>query len=295
MFTMMEKYGRLLDGTGGTGGDGTGGNTGGQGGGNGGGNGGGQGGGAAWAAPAGFPQEFLGATAEESYNKLLSGYSELNGRAEGLRTKLATLPKAPDSHDKYTFEPGEKLKPYFGDVSNSPAFDFMRQAAHKHGLSQEQFAGVLSDVYGPMAEKGLLGTPFNPQAEVSTFMTQTGLDRAQAAEVLTNNETFAKGLSAQLRDIPEKMKPDVEAALLTLTDTAAGNVLLRALSSRMAENGIRIAGESTIGGEMTVADLKKLDADPRIDPANRNHPDAAKRFDADLRARYDAAYKRHYP
>ena len=255
-----------------------------------GGQGGGQGGGTPWAAPEGFPKDFIGATAEESYGKLAAGYTDLNTRFGGMRDKLATLPAPPKTHDDYTFQPDDKMKPYFGDLGKDPVFGTFKQSAHKNGLSQGQFDGVLKDVYGMMTEKGMLAEPFNPMKEIETFEKSMGYDRQKTTEAFTANETFAKGILGQLKGVPDAIKPQVEAALASLTDTAAGNVFLGALASRLSESGIRIAGDAA-GGAMTKADLDKLGGDPRIDPVNRDSQDPAKKFDPDLRKKYDDAYK----
>lgn len=278
MRNLLEKYLPMRAPDGGAGGDG--GTVGGDGG---------------WTAPAGVPEQFRGATADETLGKLLGGFSEVSGRAEGLRTKLAGLPKAPDKPDLYTYEPSDRLKPYFGDIGENPVFAQARNAFHKHGASQEMFSGIIEDLYGPLVEQGLIAAPFDPKVELKAFATELGLDPAGATKALTDTDAFAKGLLSQLKDIPEKLKPEVEAQLLGLTDTAAGNILLRALSGRLAENGIRIGGEGNVAGALTAEDLKKLDADPRIDPSNRNHPDVNKRFDETLRKRYDEAYQRLAP
>lgn len=263
--------------------------------GGGGGGGGGGNDGGAWSAPEGLPSEFSGASADEALGKLLGGYTDLNTRFGGMREKLSKMPSAPEKAEMYTFEPAENLKPYFGDLSQDKYFEAAKSAAHKHGLSQDQFAGFVSDIYSPLVEQGLISAPFDPAAELKSFSTATGMDNKATHEALTANETFANGLTAQLKDVPESMKNDVGALLAGLTDTAAGNVLLRALSGRLAENGIRIGGEGGQQGDLTADDLKKLDADPRIDPRNRDHKDPSQRFDEDLRKRYDAAYQRLHP
>lgn len=261
----------------------------------GGGGGGGGNEGGAWSAPEGLPSEFSGASADEALGKLLGGYNDLNTRFGGMREKLAKMPSAPEKAEMYSFEPAENLKPYFGDLSQDKYFEAAKSAAHKHGLSQDQFAGFVSDIYSPLVEQGLISAPFDPAAELKSFSTATGMDNKATHEALTANEAFANGLTAQLKDVPESMKNDVGALLVGLTDTAAGNVLLRALSGRLAENGIRIGGEGGQQGDLTAEDLKKLDADPRIDPRNREHKDPNQRFDEDLRKRYDAAYARLHP
>ncbi|WFE91738.1 hypothetical protein K1718_10365 [Roseibium porphyridii] len=88
------------------------------------------------------------------------------------------------------------------------------------------------------------------------------------------------------------MKADVQALLVSLTDTAAGYFLLQGLSGRLNENGIRVSGEGGSQGQLTDDDVKKLHADPRIDPRNRSHPDPDKRYDPELRKRYDEACNR---
>lgn len=257
--------------------------------------GGGGGSGDGWTAPQGLPAEFAGSNADETLGKLLGGYNDLNTRFGGMRDKLSKMPAAPEKPDMYTFEPGDNLKPFFGDISQDPAFASARNAAHKHGLSQEQFAGFISDVYSPLVEQGVLAAPFDPASELKTFQSATGMDQRATQEALVATETFAKGLINQLKDVPEALKNDVSAMLLGMTDTAAGNVLLRALSGRLSENGIRVEGHGGGEGALTADDLKKLDSDPRIDPRNRDHEDPKKRFDEGLRKRYDEAYNRLYP
>ncbi|MGI8390220.1 hypothetical protein [Brucella anthropi] len=263
--------------------------------GGGGGNGDGGNGDGGWSAPQGLPSEFAGSNADETLGKLLGGYTDLNNRFGGMRDKLSKMPAAPEKPDMYTFEPGDNLKPFFGDIAQDPAFASARNAAHKHGLSQEQFAGFISDVYSPLVEQGVLAAPFDPASELKTFQSATGLDQRATQEALVASETFAKGLINQLKDVPETLKNDVSAMLLGMTDTAAGNVLLRALSGRLSENGIRVEGNGGGEGALTAEDLKKLDSDPRIDPRNRDHEDPKKRFDEGLRKRYDEAYNRLFP
>lgn len=257
--------------------------------------GGGGGGGNEWSAPQGLPSEFAGSNADETLGKLLTGYTDLNNRFGGMRDKLSRMPAAPEKPDMYTFEPGDNLKPFFGDIAQDPAFASARNAAHKHGLSQEQFAGFISDVYSPLVEQGVLAAPFDPASELKTFQSATGMDQRATQEALVASEAFAKGLINQLKDVPETLKNDVSLMLLGMTDTAAGNVLLRALSGRLSENGIRVEGQGGGEGALTADDLKKLDSDPRIDPRNRDHEDPKKRFDEGLRKRYDDAYNRLHP
>lgn len=264
--------------------------------------GGGGGGGDTWTPPEGLPSEYAGATADETLGKLLPAFNqsqtsltEQTTRADGLRDKLAKLPGAPETIDGYNYEPGDDLKPFFGDLSKSPAWNHARDAALAAGISNEQLGTFINGVYGPMAKEGLLSAPINPKAEIEGFQKAAGIGDVQGVtKALENNQVFAKGLAAQLKGIPEDMQAEVGAQLYAMTDSAAGNMLLHALAGRMSDIGIRVAGDGNQAGALTKEDLKTLDADPRIDPQNRDHTDKDKRFDPDLRKRYDEAYARLY-
>lgn len=243
-----------------------------------------------WTPPQDLPPEFAGKDVGETFGKLLDGYKQLNTRTEGLRTQLATRPGAPAKPEDYTFAPDEKLKPYFREPDKDPILGFAKAAAHKHGISNAAFQPFISDIYQQAIEGGLIQAPYDPATEINNFMQIAGVDKMTAQQQLVEAEGFANGLAKQLK-VPQAAQKDVAAALVALTDTAAGNIALRALQSRLAESGIRIAGEVTPpAGPMTREQLRTLGADPRIDPANKNHADADKRFDPDLRKRYDDGY-----
>lgn len=286
---LLSRFERLFsDAAAGTGGDQSG--TGGQGDSGQAGNGG-QG---SWKAPEGLPQEFAGANADEALGKLLGGYNDLNNRFGGMREKLSKMPAPPEKPEAYAFQPSDGLKDYFGDLSADPVYGAAQKAAHKYGMSQEQFAGFINDTFGPLAQEGLLLKPYNPENEIKSYMEATGLDAKAASTALDSNMVFAKGIAEQLQ-IPDKFKTDVQATLMGLTDTAVGNALLAGIANRLGDVGIRVGGQGGAAGALTKEDLKALDQDPRIDPRNREHADPAKRFDEGLRKRYDEAYQRLYP
>ncbi|MDZ7824071.1 MAG: hypothetical protein U5K75_08565 [Ahrensia sp.] len=76
----------------------------------------------AWSPPEGLPESFRGADASRAITKLLGGYNESNTRFNGIREKLANMPKAPETIDGYVYQPSDALKPYFGDdLTANPA------------------------------------------------------------------------------------------------------------------------------------------------------------------------------
>lgn len=242
-----------------------------------------------WKAPDGLPAEFAGKDPAETVGKLFTGYQQLNTRFEGLRTDLAKRPAAPGKPEEYTFNPSDKVKPFFPDAANNKFLGHAKTVFHKHGIPDQAFGGIIGDMYEGLLEAGVLTSPFDPKSEVTSFAKAFGLDVAGATTALTEADTFAKGLLGQLKDIPADLKEGVEATMASLTDTAAGNALLRALSARLADSGIRVPSDSTgnPNGPLGDDDLNKLTADPRIDPRNRNHADVNRRFDETLRKRYD--------
>jgi hypothetical protein len=277
MFPVPAFEGEGLAGGGGAGGDGAGGE------------------GNGWQAPAGLPDAYRGANAEESLGKLLGGYTELNTRADGLRDKVSKLPKPPEKADDYTFEPGDALKSYFPDPANDPFLPVARAAFHKHGIANEAFQGVIGDMYSQLIEKGVIDGPFNPRGEIDTYVKAFGIDEAGADAQFKEAETFANGLMGQLKGIPDSLKEAAQVELSALTSSAGGNAVLRALASRLAESGIRISGDGGQQGQLSESEIRKLDGDPRIDPKNREHSDMNKRFDPDLRKRYDDWYAKQPP
>lgn len=229
----------------------------------------------------------MGSSAEDTLGKVLGGYSALNTRAEGLRTQLAAKPSAPDKPEAYTFKPADTIANYFPDADKNPGIAAARAAAHKHGLSQSQFEGMINDVYGNLAQNGGLAAPYDPKAEVSNYAKVGGFDAATVSQHFQENVAFTNGLIAQLTDLPPALAKDAQAELAALTDTAAGNALLRSLAARMASGGIRIAGQGgNQGGALSDTDLDRLTADPRIDPNNESHKDPAQRFDKTLYEQY---------
>lgn len=247
----------------------------------------------AWTPPQGVtvPAEFLGTDANDTLSKLASGYGALNTRAEGLRTELGKKGSAPAKPEDYTFTPGEKIAPYFGDVAKNPALAAARTAAHKHGIPQQAFEGFINDVYGSLAEGGALAAPYSAKGEIESYGKAYGLAGADITKAFTENEAFANGLSNQLMaDVPQDMQASARAELAALTDTAGGQALLRALQGRLNQNGIRIAGAGGAQGAMTKEEAEQLGGDPRIDPKNEGHRDPNMRFDPELRKRYDAHF-----
>lgn len=247
-----------------------------------------------WKAPDGLPPEYAGKDAAETLGKLLPAFTETSTRANGLRDKLATLPKVPDSPDGYQFTPNDALKPFFqGDLNANPVLKQARAAMHKHGVGEKAFQGIIEDLYGPLIEQGQIAAPYDAQAEIRAFREGYGLDETATGAALKEAETFATGLFGQLKGIPDKLAKSAQAEMMVFAETAGGMAVLRALQARLGENGIRVPTESqggNAGGPLNREQLQTMSRDPRIDPANRHAADPAQRFDPALRKQYDDGY-----
>lgn len=245
--------------------------------------------------PDDFPDDFRTDDPAEAITKLMGGYNEATQRVDGLREKLSKNGTPPESVDAYNYEPDEGLKTFFPDLGDDKIFSAAKEAALKHSIPAETFNGFVGELFKTAAENDLLVAPIDKMAEVKAYGEATKLAGEELAKDFENNESFARGLASQLKGISDEHKPAVEAALMMLSDTAPGQLALRALQSRMNDAGIRVSGEGTnTDGELTKEDLVALDGDPRIDPANKLSTNPETRYDPVLREKYQAAYKKHF-
>lgn len=239
----------------------------------------GAGGGAQLYRPQGLPDHLAGASDQETIDKIFGAYNPLR---EDL-AKRGTVPKDPK---EYSFEPSDRLKPFF-DNADDPVMNQFRQAAHKVGIPSSQFGALLEETFGPLVESGVLGPTYDPQAELGQLgkliQAPDGPEGKRAiAAAATEASGFAEGLVGHL-----KLGDESKGALLALADTASGIVALRAIKGLLGERGIQLGG-APAGQGWSKEKLKEMDSDERIDPFSP-------KFDKNLRAEYDATYQRLFP
>ena len=244
---------------------------------------------AAWTAPDWVPEAARGKDVAETFEKFGAHYQEEVKRFNGMREKIANMPKAPEKPENYTFAPADEIKAYFGD-DNAEVVNAAKAAFHKHGIPDAAFSAIINDIYLPMAKAGALPQPFDAKAELATFATLTGLDAPKASAAYVEASTYAEGLAKELSaNVPEAQRAAIEAQVASLTDTAAGTVLLRHFMAMGRDNGIAMGGTGAGSAAMTFAEAQKAVSDPRYSTKNKDHADAAKRFDPAFRAKVDAA------
>lgn len=101
-----------------------------------------------WKAPDGIPDHLKGGNAEETINKLLTAYNGARktlaqkGQGDG---KGGTVPENPDGYEIKAEGDDDKIAAELNSEASKPIVDSFRKAAHKHGISAEQFAGLMKE------------------------------------------------------------------------------------------------------------------------------------------------------
>lgn len=92
--------------------------------------------------------------------------SEQGGEDEEETEEETTEPEGevPESPDDYPFEPGEDLEVPIPE--DDPALNIFKEAAHEHGLTDDQFQGLVNDFLQTSAENGLVQQPMDPENEL---------------------------------------------------------------------------------------------------------------------------------
>lgn len=121
--------------------------------------------------PEGFPEDFWDAESNAvNPQALFDGFKKQEKIAKDLREKMGRGEhKAPEKAEDYTFEPSEAIAEFIKD--DDPLVAAGKEIAHKYGMSQEQYAGFMSD----MTEK---------MAELASDMSENGMSDEQKAEYI---------------------------------------------------------------------------------------------------------------
>lgn len=116
--------------------------------------------------PEGFPDEYWDADGGAvNAQALFDGLQKQEKIAKDLRAKMGRGDhKAPEKAEQYTFEKSEKSAEFIND--DDPLVKAAQEVAHKHGLSQEQYAGFMAEISDRMVDiANEVGDENSPQAE----------------------------------------------------------------------------------------------------------------------------------
>jgi hypothetical protein len=219
--------------------------------------------------PKDLPEQFKGATNNETIDKL---YAEVAGR-----------PKPPEKPDGYKLELSEDFTKKFGelkDEKDSKVLGAWREAAHELGLSDQQFSGAIEKFYGAMEKAGLLDLGPDPDAEIEKLKPKSGDDRSRLAAAqkrINDAGAWVAGLEARGLD-----KAGV-VMLAGLLENAQGIQAIEFLQKTFQTPGLVAGGQGGSAGGDTKESLEGLMRDPRYDSQNAAYDP---RFRSDVDGRW---------
>ena len=238
-------------------------------------------------APDPFDRDFLppdirGAqSAEERFGKLADAW-------KGQRDREASRPQMPKTAAEYTFEPSEKIAPYFKNADD-PLMGLAREAALKAGLPKDGFGAFVGSLYEAAAEAGLLMQPYDATAEGQKIAERIAPGKSWAearplvAQVVTDAKGFVDVMGEQM-----KLSDGAKGVLQALTDEAAGIEIISALSMALGKEPAFARAGTVAGMGWTKTSLDEAVKDPRYNPM-------AREYDKDFRAQVDAGFRQLYP
>ena len=240
-------------------GEGAGGGAGNQDGANGAANTGGEGGGELY-RPDGLPDHLVGATNNETIDKLLGGYS-------GAREELSKKGTVPESAEGYEIQFSDKAKTFVGDDADEKAVKLFSEIAFKSGMPKEMAGQFFNEFIEGAVDAGFVEEPINVEKEIEALVPDDfaekdpskrqaeGLKRITAANAAIDGLVTRKVLDA-----------DQATIFKVVTSTAAGTKAIENLTKALGEHGLQTGGDTVNAGDVTKADLDKRVADPRNDP-----------------------------
>lgn len=209
------------------------------------------------ADPAGGPQPYYP-------QGLADGFKGKTDRdtIDALHKHMSGLPKAPGKPGEYAFEPSADLANVIS-AKDDKVLPIFQDVAHKLGLSQEQFSGVVNGVFGEMVKAGMMPAPVDVAAEFSKLggqgdaqtRMQNGqqrvVDVANGLEGLVARKELDQGQAHALRDA------------IGSADALIAVERLLALAGGDANGGPRMGGQPTGSRAPSMADFEARQADPR--------------------------------
>lgn len=218
----------------------------------------------------GLPDQFWDAENQQvradslfkAFRDTKSGYDKLQTEHGQLKQQLEQgdkgTGKVPEKPEDYTFEKPEEFSREISD--DDPILKGAKEAAHKHGLSQEAFQGFVTD-YLKMAEEQL-GPPLDPKAEREKL-------GPNADTILQANANFFDALHADGTLSREELDE-----VMAIGETAAGVKALNKIRERMGEQPIPMEGVELSQLPSKQEWYKMVGSDQyQNDPAYRQHVD----------------------
>lgn len=179
--------------------------------------------------PEGLPDSFRGKTDRETIDAL----------AKGLR-------QPPPSPADYKLELAPEVAKALPNLDKDPAYAIAAEIAHKHGLDNGQFSGLIGELYARLASEGILEPAIDLEAEVAKLEpreTNPARRQANAAARMNAAEAWIKGM------VTNKHLTQDEASVLAAGMTiAAGTTLVEKMIALTSRGGVVIEGGQPLNG-----------------------------------------------
>jgi len=203
-----------------------------------------------------IPPHLKGETAEATLEKLFPAFN-------GYRQAEAKRGPVGKSAADYAYTPDEALKPWIKG-GDDPLLKSFQAAALEEGLPLSVAKNIIDKTFKPLVEKGLIAKPYNPQAEHDGVAKLIGKEGPQNKEAVT---TFVRELETWTDNVGKQLglSETGAAELGSLTYTAGGVEVLKALQDRFGQAGMAIGGRGA-GQKLSKAELDEMGKDPRVDP-----------------------------
>ena len=176
--------------------------------------------------PEGLPDTFKGASEKEIIDKLWKAQAE--------------APKPPAAATDYKLElPKDLAGVIAADDKVLPMFN---AAAHKFGLTQAQYNGVIGEFYGAMNKAGMIEKPLDTNAEFAALGAGAGDTAAQiqkGIQRIVDVKTQLEGLATR----QQLSKAEVGDLLANLTSRNSVTAVERLLGMLPKEHGIANGGQ----------------------------------------------------
>lgn len=223
----------------------------------------------------------------EAYRPTLpKGFEALLGKSDKesidkLSSRLVEIGLPPEKPDLYKLELPEDFTKKFGKLDKDPAVDLWRDIAHKRGLSDKVFSGVIQDLYDGMISKGMMEQPVDAEAEQRKLGNPKSDPSRQLVEGAQRIQGIADNFAALVnRGVITRTQANI---LLKPTTTADGVAAMESLIKLLSPgDGIRIGGQAPQGATAESVAAKRRD--PRYLSTN-------KEYDPAFRAQVDAEHR----
>lgn len=174
---------------------------------------------------------------------------DANETLANVAKRFAEMPKPPEKADGYTFEPTDKTKDRI-DPAKDKVLPLFREVAHQHGLSQQQFQGVIDSFYGRLMDAGLMKPPVDVAAEFVKLGGPEGdpaSQRQRGTDRILALDTELDGLAT--RSMMSKAQVDVLKK--EMASSADGIIAFETLLKLIPKQGGAPAGGGQPGGTDT--------------------------------------------